>query len=72
LEIEEVALLLENAEHHHLRMFILLLIGTLGRPQAIVELRFEQIDFERPIINLNPPSRSQTLKYRPLVKLPEA
>jgi len=71
LEIEETACLLQHAEHHHLRLFILMLIGTLARPQAIFELEFSQIDFKRRIIELNPKGRTQTQKVRPTVKLPE-
>lgn len=71
LEVEEVAKLLSHAEHHHLRLFLLLLIGTVGRPQAMFELEFNRIDFKRRIIDLNPKGRTQTNKVRPLIKLPE-
>ena len=72
LEIEEMACLFRHADQHHLKLFILLLMGTLARPQAIVELEFGQIDFKRRIIELNPEGRTQTQKVRPTVKLPDA
>ena len=71
LEIEEIALLLRHTEQPHLKLFILLMIGTLARPQAVIELEFSQIDFKRRIIDLNPSGRTQTQKVRPTVKLPE-
>ena len=71
LEIDEIAKLLTLSEHRHLKLFLLLLMGTAARPQAIYDLRFEQIDFEQDLIDLNPagyvPSRN---KRRPVVKLP--
>lgn len=52
-------------------MFILLLIGTAARPQAVLELTYDQIDFKRNIIDLNPKGRAQTQKARAVVKLPK-
>ena len=71
LEIHEVAKLLRLAQHDHLKMFILLLIATAARPQAILDLKFEQIDLERNLIDLNPKVREEVRnKQRPVVKLP--
>lgn len=72
LEIDEIAKLLTLSEHRHLKLFLLLLMGTAARPQAIYDLQFEQIDFKQNLIDLNPAgyvlSRN---KRRPVVKLPK-
>lgn len=71
LEVSEVAKLLTLAEHRHLKLFLLLLIGTAARPRAIYDLRFDQIDFEQNLIDLNPKGRvASRNKRRPVVKLP--
>lgn len=70
LDVSEMALLLDTVEHEHLRMFLLLLIGTGARPAAILDLTFTQIDFQQNLIDLNPKGRTQTQKKRPIVKLP--
>ena len=72
LEIAEIATLLSLSEHRHLKLFLLLLMGTAARPRAIYDLQFDQIDFKQDLIDLNPagyvPSRN---KRRPVVKLPK-
>ncbi len=70
LSIEEVAKLLEAAQEPHVKVLIVFLLGTAARTGAILDLRLSQIDLDNRIIDLNPPARSQTLKYRPTVKLP--
>lgn len=73
LEVSEIARLLSNSEQHHIKMFILLLIGTAARPRAVLDLTFDQVDFRRNIIDLNPVTRTQVKnKRRPVVKLPDA
>ena len=47
------------------------MIGTAARPQAVLDLTYEQIDFKRNIIDLNPKGREQTQKVRAVVKLPK-
>lgn len=71
LSIEEVRLLLENAQSERLYRFILLMLGTASRPDAIRELTKEQCDLETGLIHLNPPGRKQTKKYRPTVRMPD-
>lgn len=71
LEVSEVATLLRSTSHQHIKMFLLMLAGTAARPQAVLELKYEQIDFERNIIDLNPIGRTQTQKTRAVVKLPQ-
>ena len=48
---------------------MLLGIFTLARPSAILELEWRQVDFERGLIDLNPPGRTQTKKRRPVVPM---
>ena len=71
LEIDEIAKLLTMSRNRHVKLFLLMLIGTAARPRAIYDLRFEQINFKLDLIDLNPqdyvPSRN---KLRPIVKLP--
>lgn len=54
-----------------LRLFILLLLGTLGRPGAVLDLCKSQSDFEFGLIDLNPPGRRQNKKRRPVVRMPD-
>jgi len=71
LEIDEIARLLTLSRNRHVKLFLLMLIGTAARPRAIYDLRFCQIDFKLDLIDLNPkdyvPSKN---KLRPVVKLP--
>lgn len=69
LSIEQVAALFNADPPEHIWMFLLLLVGTLARPTALLELRPHQIDFDNRLIRLNPPGREQTKKRRPTVPL---
>ncbi len=71
MDAGEIAALWDHAEHEHLRMFILLLLGTAARPAAVLELTREQCDLDRGLIDLNPPGRVQTKKRRPVVPMPD-
>lgn len=71
LEVEEVKKLLGNANNDYLRHFILLIIGTASRPDAILDLERSQCDLERGLINLQPSWRKPTKKRRPTVRIPE-
>lgn len=69
LKPQEIGALLAVA-HGHTRTMLMLCIGTGSRPEALCELKWPQVDFDGGIIELNPPGRAQTRKYRPTVKLP--
>ena len=69
LSIEELARLWSAEMPAHLRMFLLLLMGTAARPQAVLELTRFQCDLERGLIDLNPRGRTQTAKRRPVVPM---
>lgn len=53
----------------HARLYVLLGLYTMARPSAILELTWNQVDFERGLIDLNPPGRKQTAKRRPVVPI---
>ena len=53
----------------HLYAFSMLMLNTLSRPAAILDLAPAQVDLENRRINLNPKGRKQTKKYRPIVPI---
>lgn len=69
LSIEELAGFFDAATAAHMKMFLLLMIGTVARPGAVLALTREQCNFEHRFINLNPPGREQTDKRRPIVPM---
>ncbi len=69
LEISEVARLIAASEYH-LQAFVVLMVATTGRNEAVLSLTFDQVDFANDLIHLNPDDREQTLKFRPTIKLP--
>jgi integrase len=64
----EMALLMDSAKSRHALAFILIACNTLARPGAIVDMRRAQFDEPHELIDLNPPGRRQTKKFRPLLK----
>lgn len=70
LTVEEIGKLLRGTAEHHMQLFIMLLIGTAARPEAICQLTWKQVDFGAGLVALNPEGRKQTSKRRPTVKLP--
>ena len=54
----------------HAWLLNVLLIGTLARPSSILQIDWEQMDFEVDLIFLNKPGRRQTKKRRLVVKMP--
>lgn len=70
LTIAELASLYLAAKSPHMRLFILVLLGTLCRPDAAKNLKLEgQMDFENRLIHLNPKGRKQTKKRRPTIPM---
>ncbi|WP_424632055.1 tyrosine-type recombinase/integrase [Bradyrhizobium sp. SYSU BS000235] len=69
LKPAEIAALLSKA-NKNTHMMIMLMMGTGCRPSTACELVWECIDFEHGLIDLNPPGRVQTAKYRPIVRMP--
>lgn len=66
---EEVDRLLEHVETPHVRLFIVLAIATGARMSAILELRWEQVDFKHQTVDFNQSGREQSNKRRPVVPL---
>jgi integrase len=66
---EEVDTLLAHVSTPHVRLFIVLAITTGARMGAILELRWDDVDFKHGVINFNPPGREQTNKRRPVVPM---
>lgn len=65
----ECAALLGATDEQHLFRYTMLGLLTAGRPSAILELQWEQIDFDAGLIRQNPKGRRQTAKHRPTVPL---
>ena len=66
---EEVDKLLKACRHRHMYLYVLLAVGTAGRPEAILDLRWNDIDFAGGIIHLNAAGREQTNKNRPTIRM---
>jgi integrase len=66
---DEFDTLLDHVGTPHVRLFIILAMTTGARMSAILELRWEQIDFKHRTINFNSPDREQTNKRRPVVPI---
>jgi len=69
LSMDEAAALFDACQEPHILMFLMLTFNTLSRPVALLELDKSQVDFENRLIELNPPGRKQTKKYRPTVPI---
>lgn len=54
----------------HLPLFILLALYTGARKEAILSLRWPQVDLQRNLIDFNPPGRERTSKGRPIIPIP--
>lgn len=67
----EVNRLVGAARSRHVYLFIRLMLATAARPEAVLDLRWEEVDFAGRIIRLNRHGRAQTSKRRPTVPLPE-
>jgi len=58
-----------DPRHYHVYLYCLLALSTAGRPGAILNLRWEQIDFDAGVVFLNPAHRGQTDKTNATVPL---
>lgn len=76
LSLEELARLLEacrgKPEREHLVRFIIIELGTAGRPQAVLELTDANIDLKRKLIDPNQPGRRSLRKRRAIVPIAKA
>src|SRR5690606_17711264 len=71
LTVEEANRLIHAARSRHVYLFIQLMLATAARPEAILDLRWDAIDFNASLIRLNPYGRAQTRKGRPTVPIPD-
>jgi integrase len=69
---EEVERLLASADLPHVRLFIILAIGTAARRTALLELTWDRVDLDRGLIYLHDPARAKTNKGRAIVPLNES
>ncbi len=69
--IAELAALWDAADLPHVQMFFLLLVGTMGRPKAVLDLTRFACNVDRRLVDMNPPGRDQTKKRRPIVPMVE-
>lgn len=70
LSPSEMARLIEAAKRTpHLYIFTMIMINTLARPDAVLDLRPNQINLKDRHITLNPKGRRQTKKFRPTVPI---
>lgn len=69
--VEQIAAMLEAAravpEREHIHMFAMLMLSTVGRVEAILELDAAQV--QDGLLYLNPPGRAQTKKRRSVVPI---
>ena len=60
---------LQGCASPHVRLFAMLAVTTGGRKSALLQAKWEQVDFDRALFDLNPQGRTQTSKYRATVPL---
>ena len=60
----------DEEAHEAAFRYIIVALNTWARPEAVTDLSVRmQVDFERGIIDLNPPGRIQNKKVRPTIRL---
>ncbi len=66
---EEAAKLIDSCDAEHVRLFVILALATAGRAEAILDLTWDRIDFERAEIDLRDPRRRENNKGRARVPM---
>ncbi|MCB2076360.1 MAG: site-specific integrase [Novosphingobium sp.] len=66
---DEFRRFLEGCAAPHVKLFAMLAVTTGGRKSALLEARWDQVDFARAILDLNPAGRRQNSKFRATVPL---
>ena len=76
LTFKEIAAIIDECvgrpEREHLIRFIMIELGTAGRPQAVLELTDGNINLERNLIDPNQPGRIHARKRRAIVPIANA
>jgi len=62
---------MESTRYRHVALYVLLGVTTAARPEALLDLQWDQVDLNGGIIHLNPNGRAQTTKFRPIVRMTE-
>lgn len=68
---EEVDKLVAGATAPHIRLYVLLAVGTGARKEALETLTWDQVDFESGLVSLGLPGRTPSKKRRAVVPLTE-
>ncbi|MBI1206883.1 MAG: tyrosine-type recombinase/integrase [Azospirillum sp.] len=58
-------------DRRHLALFARIALHTGARAEAILSLRWPQIDLDRKLIDFNPPGKERTAKWRPIIPIPD-
>ncbi|MBS1056129.1 site-specific integrase [Gluconobacter kondonii] len=66
---EEASALLEGCEAEHVKLFVVLALGTAARVTSLLELTWSRVDLERRIIDLRDPNKPKTSKGRARVPI---
>lgn len=61
--------MLDGARLPHIKLFIILALRTAAHKQAILDLRWDRVDFERGRIYLHDPERVRNSKGRAIVPM---
>ena len=69
LTILEVAKLFDAISDVHMLDYNIAEINTAVRPEAVLELVAEQIDWQHNLFEMNPAGRIQTKKFRPIMRI---
>lgn len=69
LSIPEVAKLFDAISDVHILDYSIAEINTAARPEAVLELVAEQIDWQHSLFEMNPAGRVQTKKFRPIMRI---
>jgi integrase len=76
LSHQEVAAIVDacagRPDREHVIRFIVIELGTAGRPQAVLELEHTNIDLERNLLDPNQPGRTYARKRRAIVPMAKA
>ena len=65
------ARLMARSQRRHLCLFLLIGLYTGARKEAILSLKWAQVDLEKKRIDFNPPGRERTSKGRPIIRIPD-
>lgn len=69
LSVPKFRKFLSGVRAPHAHLYMILGINTMARPSAILDLKWTQVNFDRGLIDFNPPGRVQTSKRRPIVPI---